>query len=105
MTGEQRTSMSRSLTVESEQLLGVVRMSAVNHEARYYMLLKARYPASRAEDVRRRELELARSTSWALARNEAVALDSNEYPYSPTSPARDSGECDESSGDELCGSD
>ena len=44
--------MSRSLAVESEQLLGVVRKAAVNHEARYYMLHKARYPASRAENMR-----------------------------------------------------
>ena len=102
MTGEQGTSMSRRLAVESEQLLGVVRMAAVNYEARYYMLRKARYP-SRVEDMRRRELELARSTAWALARNEAV--DSNGYPYSPTSPARDTSKCDESSGDELFGSD
>ena len=48
-------------------------MAAVNHEARYYMLRKARYPASRAEDMRRREVELARSTAWVLARNEAAA--------------------------------
>ena len=33
MIGEQRTSMSRSLAVESKQLLGLVRMAAVNHEA------------------------------------------------------------------------
>ena len=105
MTGEQRTSMSRSLAVESEQLLDVVRVAAVNHVARYYMVRKAKYPASQAEDMRRRELGLERSTAWALARNEAVALDSNGYPCSPTSPARDSSKCDESSGDELFGSD
>ena len=91
--------------MEGEGLLGVVRMAAINHEARYYMLRKARYPASRDEDMRRREVELARSTAWALAKNGAVALDSNGYPYCPTSPPRDSEECDESSGDELFGSD
>ena len=79
--------MSRSLAVESEQLLGVIMMAAVHHEARYYMLRKPRYPASRTDDMRRREVELARSTAWALARNEAAELDSNGYPYSPTSPA------------------
>ena len=52
MTGEHGTSMSRSLAVESEQLLGVIRMAAANHEARYYMLRKARYSESRAEDMR-----------------------------------------------------
>ena len=69
------------------------------------MLRKARYSASRDEDMRRRGLELGRSTAWALAGNDAVALDSNGYSYSPTSPARDTGECDESSGDELFDSD
>ena len=106
MTGERRSSISRSLAVEFEQqLLSVVRMAAVNHKARYYMLRKARYPASRAEDMRRREVKVERSTAWALARNEAAAFDSNSYPYSPTSPARNSGECHESSDDELFSSD
>ena len=91
--------------MEGEGLLGVIRMTAINHGARYYMLRNAWYPASRAEDMQRREVELARSTAWALPRNEAVALNSNGYPYSPTSPARDTGEGDESSGDELFGSD
>ena len=77
--------------MEAKGLLGVIRMAAVNHEARYYMLRKARYPASRAEDTRRREVEGARSTAWALARNEGATLDSNGYPYSPTSPAPDTG--------------
>ena len=54
MTGEQRTSRSPSLAVESEQLLGVIRMAAVNHEARYYMLRKDWYTASRAEDMQHR---------------------------------------------------
>ena len=58
--------MSRNLAVESEQLLIVVRTAAVNHEARYYMLRK-----NRAEDMRRRVIVVARSTTWALARNEA----------------------------------
>ena len=94
--------MSRSLAVESGQLLSVVRTAAVNHEALHYMLRKARYPENRVEDVLHRKIELARSTAWALAKNEAAALDSNGYPYSPTSPARDTGECN---GDELFGSD
>ena len=97
--------MSRSQAVESKQLLGVIRMAAVIYEACYYMLRKARYPASRAEDMRRREVELAHSTAWALARNETVALISNSYPSSSTSPAQETGECNESSDDELFGSD
>ena len=94
--------------MEDEGLLKVVRMAAVNHEARYYILRKARYPENRAEDMRRRYLEVARSTSWALARNESAAtagLDANGYPYSSTSPARDTVDRGESSGDELFDSD
>ena len=53
------------------------------------MLRKARYP--RDEDMQRREVELALSTAWALARSEAVALESHGYPDSPTSPAQDTG--------------
>ena len=52
----------------------------------------------------RREVELARSTAWALVNDEAAALESNGYPYSPTSPAQDTGEGNESAGDELFGS-
>ena len=66
LTGEQRTSMSRSLAVESEQLLDVIRMAAVNHETCYYMLRKARYPASRAENMQRQEVELARFTGYTM---------------------------------------
>ena len=69
---------------------------------------KARYPENRAEDMRRRDLEVALSTSWALARNEAAAtaaLDANGYPCSPTSPARDTVDRGESWGDELFDSD
>ena len=91
--------------MKGKGLPGVISMAAVNHEARYYMLRKARYSASRAEDMRRREIEVARSTAWAVARNEGATLDSNGYPYSPTSPAQDTGDLDESSGDELFGSD
>ena len=43
--------MSRNLAVESKWLLGVIRMTAVNYEACYYMLRKAKYSASRAEDT------------------------------------------------------
>ena len=50
-------------------------------------------------------VELARSTACSLARNEAEALDSNGYPYSPSSPSQETGECNESSDDELFGSD
>ena len=99
-----RSSLSRNIAM-GEELLGVIRMVAANHEARYYMLRKARYSASRAEDMWRREVEVARSTAWALARNEGATLDSNGYPYSPTSPAQDTCDLDESSGDELFGSD
>ena len=81
MTGYHRSSMSRNIAMEGEGLLGVIGMAAVNHEARYYMLRKARYPASPAEDMRRREIEVAMSTAWALARNEGATLDSNGYPY------------------------
>ena len=105
MSGDHRSSLSRNIAMEGEGLLGVIRMAAVNHKARYYMLRKARYPASRAEDMRRRKVEVVRSTAWALARNEGATLDSNGYPYSPTSPAQDTGNLDESSGDELFGSD
>ena len=55
--------------------------------------------------MRRREVEVARSTAWTLPRNESATLDSNGFPYSPTSPAQDTGDLDESSGDELFGSD
>ena len=105
MSGDHRSSLYRNIAMEGEGLLGVIRMAAVNHEARYYMLRKARYPAIRAEDMRRREVEVARSTAWALARNKGATLDSNGYLYSPTSPAQDTGNLDESSGDELFGSD
>ena len=105
MTGDHRSSMSRNIAMAGEGLLGVIRMAAVNHEARYYMLRKARYPASRAEDMRRREIEVARSTAWALARNEGATLDSNGSQYSPTSPAQDTDDLDEYSGDKLFGSD
>ena len=50
--------------MEGKGLLGVVRMAAVNPKARYSMLRKARYPESRAEDMRRRDLEVACSTSY-----------------------------------------
>ena len=56
-----------------------------------------RYPASRAEDMQRREVEVARSTAWALARNEGTTLDSNDYPYSLTSPAQNTGDLQEMS--------
>ena len=59
MTGDHRSSIFRNIAMEGEGLLGVIRMAAINHEARYYMLRKARHPASRAEDMRRRELEVA----------------------------------------------
>ena len=39
--------------MEGEGSLGVVRMADVTHEARYYMLRKARYPENRAEDTSR----------------------------------------------------
>ena len=74
MTGNHRSSLSRNIAMEGEGLFGVIRMTAVNHEARYYMLRKARYPANRAEDMRRREVEVARSTAWALARNEGAHI-------------------------------
>ena len=45
--------MSRSLAVESEQLLGVIRMAAVNHEAQFYMLLGNRRVEVRISGVER----------------------------------------------------
>ena len=78
-------------------------MAAVNYESRSYILCMARYLESGTENMRRREVELARSTTWALATSEAVTWDLHGYPYS--SPAQEACECDESSGDELFGSD
>ena len=41
---------------------------------------------TREEDMRRRQVELERSTVWAVARNEAAAREPLDLPYSPTSP-------------------
>ena len=46
-----------------------------------------------------------RRSCLGLAMSEAVARNLHGYPYSPTSPAQEACECDESSGDELFGSD
>ena len=55
---EQRQAISRGMTEESEQLLGMVRRAAGSHEEQLYMLRQARYPEARAEGIRRREAEL-----------------------------------------------
>ena len=59
--------MSESMAMESEQLLGVVRSAALSHKEKYYALRIARYPDARTEYMRRRQIELERST----ARNKA----------------------------------
>ena len=51
---EQRGSMSRSMTAESEHLLRVVRSAALSHEEQYYALRMTRYSDATAKDVRRR---------------------------------------------------
>ena len=64
----------------------VVRRAALSHEEQHYAQRMARYPEARAEDMRRRQIELDRSTAWALARNEAAARDPLDLPYSLTPP-------------------
>ena len=105
LEGSSRTiaACGHNIAMEGEGLLGVIRMAAVNHEARYYMLRKARYPASRAEDMRRREVEVARSP--LLGHWPGMRVPHWIQTVSPTSPAQDNGNLDESSGDELFGSD
>ena len=80
MSEEQRLSMPRSIVAESEQLLGLVRRAALSHEEQYYTLRKARYSEARAEDMRRRQVVLEHSTSWALARNEAARRLPLDFP-------------------------
>ena len=101
----QRRSMSRSAAEESEQLLGLCRSVTLTHEEQYYALRMARYPQAREEDMRRRQMELDRSTAWAIARNQDAARDTADLAYSPTSPG--AGACirDTSSDDDLFDSD
>ena len=77
--------MSSSMTAESKQPLGVVRRAALSHEKQYYALRMARYPEALAEDTRRRQMELERSTAWALVRNEAAAREALDLSYIPKS--------------------
>ena len=65
----------------------------------------ARYPEVRAEDMRRRQVELERSTAWAIARNEAAARGPLNLPYIPTSPDVGGCTCVVSSDDDLFDSD
>ena len=58
--------MWRNMAAESEQLLGVVMSAALSHEEQYYTLCIARYLDARAEDMRRRQVELERSAAWAM---------------------------------------
>ena len=97
--------MSRTIAAESEQLLGVCRSSALTHEEQYYALRMARYPQAREEDMRRRQVELERSTAWAIARNEAAARETVDLTYSPTSPGAGACTCGMSSDDDLFDSD
>ena len=55
--------MSRSMAAQSEQLLGVVKCAALAHEEQYHALRMVRYIDVRAEDMRRRQVELERSTA------------------------------------------
>ena len=73
MNNEQKKFITRGIATESEQLFGVVRRAALSHEEQYYGLRMVRYPEARAEDMRRRQIELELSTAWVLARNEAAA--------------------------------
>ena len=82
--------MLRTMTAESDQLLGMCRSAVLAHEEQYYALRMARYPQARAED-KGRQLELERSTAWAIARGEAAAREPLDLPYSRTSP--ESGGC------------
>ena len=102
---KQRRSMSRSMAAESEQLLGVCRSAALTYEEQYYALQMVRCPDARAEDMRRCQVELERSTAWAIARNEAAAREPLNLPYSPTSPDVEGCKCVVSSDDDLFDSD
>ena len=94
--------MSRSMAAESEQLLGVVRSAALTREEQFYALgIYARYLQARAEDIRRRQVDLERSTASAIARNEAAARGSLNLPYSPTFPGTGACTCGMSSDDDL----
>ena len=102
---DQRRSMSRSIAAESEQLLGVCRSAALTHEEQYNALRTARYPQAREEDMRRRQVELERSTAWAIARKEASVRVRVDLTCSPTSPGTGSCTCVMSSDDDLFDSD
>ena len=55
--------------------------------------------------MRRRQIELERSTAWAYARNEAAAMEPLDLPYNPTPPDEDGCRYVVSSDDELFGND
>ena len=97
--------MSRTVAAESEQLLGVCRSAALTHEEQYYALRMARYPQAREEDMRRRQVELERSTAWVIARNEAATRETVDLTYSPTSPGAGACTCGLSSDDDHFDSD
>ena len=104
MSEEQSLSMSRIIATESEQLLGMVRRTALSHEEQYYTLREARYSEARVEDMRRRQAELEHSTTWPLARNEAAIRLPLDLPYCSTSRDVDAYRYVASLDDELFGS-
>ena len=55
--------------------------------------------------MRRRQVELERSTAWSIARNEAAARETMDLTYSPTSPGDGACTCGMSSDDDLFDSD
>ena len=63
-----------------------------------------RYPQARADDMTRHQVELERSTAWAIARNKVVARGPLNLPY-PTSPDTGGCTCMMSSDDDLFDSD
>ena len=101
LTVQQRRAMSRSLSQESEKLLGIIRGSAYAHEQKLYDIRKTRYPELRAEDKRHRDIQLEVSTAWAVAKNEVAQGLPFELAYSPTQPAADDSKASESPDNEL----
>ena len=77
------------------------RSAALTHEEQYHALRMARYPQAREEVMRRRQVELERSTAWAIARNEAAARETVDLTYSPTSPGAGACTCGLSSDDDF----
>ena len=55
--------------------------------------------------MRHRQVEMERSTFWAIARNEAAARETLDLTYSPTFPGAGACTCGMSSDDDLFDSD